>query len=254
VALNEEVVMMGSLRFGLGVLVALFALAAMPAVAAVEAGQALAVTGEVTATQPSGEPRALRVGDAVFSGDLIRTAFDAAVQIRYTDGALVSLAGNTQYRIDEYAYAPGARGFFSLLKGALRTLTGLLGKTDRAEYRVTTPMAVIGVRGTDYQLRLCQSDCPPGYQNGLYLSVFEGAIAAVNEVGEYVIQAGESAFIPDARSPLKRLQDPSIGMGDLQPWRGAGGGGGAAPALIDANAATDVLLEFRATDLIRCNR
>lgn len=233
--------------FGLWGLIAMLAWA--PAVFAVEAGKALARVGQVTATQPGAQSRPLDVGSVVFGGDLIRTEHGSSVQIRYTDGALVSVNANSLYRIDEYAYAPGERGFFSLLKGGLRTLTGLIGKGETAAYRVNTPVATIGIRGTDYALRLCQDDCPPGFENGLYLSVFEGAIIAVNDAGENVLKAGESAFIPAAGLPLRRRDDPSIGFSELMPWHGAGGAG---PIQLDETG-TNPVLEFRATDLVRCN-
>lgn len=241
--------MIGKFRiwFGLWGLIAMFAWA--PAVVAVEAGKVLARVGHVTAMQPGSQVRNLDVGSVVLGGDLIRTASEASVQIRYTDGALASLNANSLYRIDDYAYAPGERGFFSLLKGGLRTLTGLIGKGEPAAYRVNTPVATIGIRGTDYALRLCQNDCPPGFENGLYLSVFEGTIVAVNDVGEYLLKAGESAFIPAAGLPLRRRDDPFIGFGDLMPWHGAGGGG---PITALGDTGVSPVLEFRATDLVRC--
>ena len=233
--------------FGLWGVTAMLAWA--PAVSAVEAGKVLARVGQVTATQPGAQMRPLDVGSAVLGGDLIRTASQASVQIRYTDGALVSLNANSLYRVDDYAYAPGERGFFSLLKGGLRTLTGLIGKGEPAAYRVNTPVATIGIRGTDYALRLCLDDCPSEFENGLYLSVFEGAIVTVNDVGEYLLKAGESAFIPAAGQPLQRRDDPVIGFGDLMPWHGAGGGG---PIITLDEIGAGPVLEFHATDLVRC--
>ena len=48
---------------------------------------------------------------------------------------------------------------FRLLKGGFRTVTGLIGKTDRAQYRVSTQTATIGIRGTDYEVILCDAAC-----------------------------------------------------------------------------------------------
>lgn len=241
--------MIGKFRFWFGLWGFGAMLAWAPTVFAIEAGKVLARVGQVTATQPSAETRRLDVGSVVLGGDLIRTASDASVQIRYTDGALVSLNANSLYRVDDYAYAPGERGFFSLLKGGLRTLTGLIGKGETAAYRINTPVATIGIRGTDYALRLCLDDCPSGFENGLYLSVFEGSIVAVNDVGEYLLKAGESAFIPAAGLPLRRRDDHVIGFGDLMPWHGAGGGG---PTIVLGETGIGPVLEFRATDLVRC--
>jgi len=240
---------MEKFKFWLCVVATFAALACAPAAFALEAGKVLARVGQVTATQAGAVTRNLDVGSAVLSGDLIRTAPASSVQIRYTDGALVSLTANSLYRVDDYAYAPGERGFFSLLKGGLRTLTGLIGKGEPAAYRVSTPVATIGIRGTDYALRLCQNDCPPEFENGLYLSVFEGAIVAANEAGEYPLQAGESAFIPAAGLPLQRRDDPDLGLSELMPWHGAGGGG--TPITLGDVGAGPVL-EFHATDLVRC--
>lgn len=61
------------------------------------------------------------------------------------------------------ASAPGASNgqtaAFRLLKGGFRTVTGLIGKSDRAQYRVSTQTATIGIRGTDYQVILCDAAC-----------------------------------------------------------------------------------------------
>ena len=218
-----------------------------------EVGLVLALTGDVSALQPDGRMRVLANGSPVHGGDLIRTAADAAVQIRFSDGALAMLPGATQYRIDEYrpeSAGANARAFTRLLKGGLRTLSGLIGRIDRAQYRVDTPIATVGIRGTDYALRLCQDDCVPGLANGLYLSVFDGAIVATNDAGEHVVQRGESAFIPDRAAPAQRRDDNPIDFGELQPWRGAGTS--TADSFDDERVANELRMEFRATDLVQC--
>jgi hypothetical protein len=234
------------------------------AASADEAGKMLTTVGDVSATQPNGVARALTAGTSVLSGDVIATGDGSAAQWRYVDGTLVSLPANSRLRIDEYLYPNPERGFFSLLKGALRTLSGTIGHKNRGDYRMTTPVATIGIRGTDYQLRLCQDDCPFGAANGLYLSVFEGAIEAANDAGEFLLQAGESAFIPDRQSSLQRKNDLPEQLFPSEPWHGGGGGGAAASSpsaigaggqsLLGISGVASGGLEFRATDLVRCNR
>ncbi|MHB8453780.1 MAG: FecR family protein [Acidiferrobacterales bacterium] len=189
-------------------LLALFALAAPVAHAAV-VGKALVVSGQVVAQQPDGSTRAL-VADAVIErGDTIISAADSAAQLRFIDGALVTLHAATRFRIDDYYYADGSardHSFFSLLKGGLRTLSGLIGKARHAAYRLDTPVATVGIRGTDYQLRLCHGDCPPGNPDGLYLGVGYGAIAVVNRAGSFNLKSGQYGYLKDATS---RLQYPS---------------------------------------------
>lgn len=52
-----------------------------------------------------------------------------------------------------------SRAFFRLLKGGFRSVSGLIGKANHEDYRVSTPVATIGIRGTRYGARLCQGDC-----------------------------------------------------------------------------------------------
>ena len=58
--------------------------------------------------------------------------------------------------------APGSdssRAFFRLVKGGFRTVSGLIGKASQDDYRVNTPVATIGIRGTRYGVRICQGEC-----------------------------------------------------------------------------------------------
>src|SRR3546814_15472343 len=47
--------------------------------------------------------------------------------------------------------SPSKSGFFRLLKGGFRAVSGLIGRVDHEEYRVSTPVATIGLRGTEYR-------------------------------------------------------------------------------------------------------
>jgi hypothetical protein len=239
-------------RLWLAVLTGLILLVILPKLAyAASVGRVLSATGEVTATQPDGRERPL-VNDAeILDRDTLTTGVTGAAQVRFNDGALVSLRAGTVFRVDEYLYpdrGAGQKGFFSLIRGAYRTLTGLLGKTNRGEYQVNTPLAVIGVRGTDYAARLCRGDCPVGYPDGLYLSVYEGMISATNRTGEYLIKKGESVFIPDPDvrpSPLQQAPDLLLG---------ANAGYVALDTVVSAPAPPTGPIEFRGVDNWVCVR
>ena len=77
---------------------------------------------------------------------------DGRAQIRFTDGSYVSLQPNTDFAISEYKFEGkndgSERGFFGLVKGAMRTVTGAVGRVNRNAYRITTPTATVGIRGT----------------------------------------------------------------------------------------------------------
>lgn len=157
--------------------------------------------GNVVALAPSGEARALAKGAAVASGETVRTDAGARAQLRFDDGALVSLQPQTDFRLDDYHYAGRAdgqeRGFFSLLKGGLRTITGLIGRGNRDAYKVTTSVATIGIRGTEYTLAYSGAD-------RLAVATGEGTIEVCNGAGCALLTSGESAVIAGPAAPLQR--------------------------------------------------
>lgn len=182
--------------------------AALPAFAA--DATLLVVSGEVRVIRAGDPPRGeARSGDELRSGDLIVTRGDGRAQLRFSDGAIVSLQPDTQFRIDDYRFDPQQqRGFFTLLRGAMRTATGAIGKRDRSDYRMRTPTATIGIRGTVYlaEETVCDPRCAPGARAGLRVSVSEGRIAVRSDAGEIEVGEGSAAEVssPDA---LPRLTD-----------------------------------------------
>src|SRR6266571_3038675 len=108
--------------------------------------------GNVTVTGSDGRGRPLTKGAEVKSGDKILSSVDGRAQIRFSDGAYVSLQPNTEFDIKEYRYSGKTDGsesaLFGLFKGAMRTVTGLVGRANKSRYRIATPTATIGIRGT----------------------------------------------------------------------------------------------------------
>lgn len=150
--------------------------------------------GEVVAVQADGVRRPLARGAEVGAGDTVDTGAGRA-QLRFTDGAMVSLQPRTQFRIDAYEFKGqpdgGEKGFFSLLKGAMRTITGAIGKADRKAYRLDTAVATIGIRGTEYAV---------AYGNSITATTNSGLIEVCNAAGCLLVEAGQSVYVPDANT------------------------------------------------------
>lgn len=164
--------------------------AAFPAASlAAGAGRVDFAVGDVKAVAADGRSRALGKGAEVNSGETIDTGSGRA-QVRFTDGAQVSLQPQTQFRIDEYKFAGKTdgeeKGFFSLLKGGLRTITGLVGRANRDNYKVTTSVATIGIRGTEYSV---------SYGNSITVTTGEGTVEVCNAAGCLIINSGETAYV-----------------------------------------------------------
>lgn len=146
--------------------------------------------GDPLLARPGGVAAPLVKGAAVNSGDTVITN-KGRVQLRFSDGAYVSLQPGSEFRVDDYRFEGrtdgSERGVFSLLKGGLRTITGLVGRTNKKAYQVNTSVATIGIRGTEYTI---------AYTNSLSGSVGEGEIEACNGGGCSKFTNGESFFIP----------------------------------------------------------
>ncbi|HEY7760327.1 MAG TPA: FecR family protein [Burkholderiales bacterium] len=166
-------------------------LAPQPAVAAPAARVEFAV-GNPEIASAGGAARPLAKGAAVEAGDTVFTN-DGRVQLRFTDGAYVSLQPQSQFRVDDYRWegrADGSeRGFFSLLRGGLRTITGVVGRSNKRNYRVSTTVATIGIRGTEYKIS--------PLDGGIVGSIGEGAIEVCTGAGCFPFTSGESFLVSD---------------------------------------------------------
>lgn len=171
----------------------------------VAAGHADFVIGNVEAVAADGSQRTLAKGSEINAGEAINTAAGARVQIRFTDGGYVSLQPNSQFRVDNYYYENKSdgkeKGFFSLLKGGLRAITGAIGHVNRDSYQVVTPAATIGIRGTGYNAMLGE---------GLTVSVANGVISLTNKGGSLILAQGQSAFVADFNTaPALTFEKPA---------------------------------------------
>ena len=164
-----------------GLAIVMVTLCAQSALAA-SAARVDFATGDVKAIATDGTSRTLAKGAEVASGDTIDTGGGRA-HLRFSDGALVSLQPQSQFRIDDYRFSGkvdgSEKGFFSLLKGALRTITGLVGRSNRDNYKVSTVVATIGIRGTEYSI---------AYGNSITVSTGEGTVEVCNAAGCLIVE------------------------------------------------------------------
>lgn len=149
------------------------------------AATTVAVNGDVRLVTPqSSTPAAVAVGQRIDSGARLKTASNSGVTIRYDDGQMVALSGSSEYLVDDYRFNPQKpeQGSFvsTLIKGGMRTVSGLIGERNPKDVQVKTLTATVGIRGTDYNLF---------FDGRLYMTVRRGAIAAANEGGEGVFSA-----------------------------------------------------------------
>lgn len=116
------------------------------------AGKFQFVNGEVRVVDVAGQTHAAKKGDEVNAGDAVVTAMSGYAQIRMEDGGLISVRPDTKFKIDAFEFNGKEDGteksFFSLVKGSLRSVTGLVGKLHHDNYQIKTATATIGIRGS----------------------------------------------------------------------------------------------------------
>jgi len=157
--------------------------------------------GNVNLTDANGRVQPLKKGDEVRSGDRIVSGVDGRTQIRFSDGAYVSLQPNSDFDIKEYRFDGKTDGtesaVFSLFKGALRTVTGLVGRVNRNKYSITTPTATIGIRGTGGVISV-------GADGSTLVTGTSGIWTLSNNGGTLEIPAGSSGFAGNPNLPPKQ--------------------------------------------------
>lgn len=120
--------------------------------AAPRAGTMKIVQGHANVTDARGE-RALQPGDAVASTDSISTGPDSAASVVLRDGTTMVLGANSRVELKNFAYDSTTQEgniLVSVLRGSMRMLTGLIGKTRPESIKVITPTSTIGILGTDF--------------------------------------------------------------------------------------------------------
>ncbi len=139
---------------------ALLAFSAAPLLAANKAGDVVLAHGVVSGHVAGGAPRLLGAGSAVQEGDVVSTGPRSVALLKLADGTKITLRPDSQFQIAKYEIGENREeGLMTLFKGGLRAVTGFMSKRNPNAMRLRTSVATIGIRGTEFDARLCGSDC-----------------------------------------------------------------------------------------------
>lgn len=165
----------------------------------------LFVNGVVKIVNKAGIERAAQKGGEVDQGDTVISAPGASAQIEMIDQGFLAVRPSTRLRFDAYVYHERGNGteraLLSLLEGGFRTITGLIGKLHKENYRIQTPNATIGIRGTDHEPMYI----PPGETKlgapGTYDKVNVGIAYIQTPQGTVDIGANQVGFAAPGQIP-----------------------------------------------------
>jgi len=135
------------------VFLALFCLASLSWAAQV-AGTVTQLSGPLLARKADGTVKILSLKSEVESGDTLVTEKNTYALVKLIDNSEITLKPGAIFKIDNFSFdadKPGGdSASFTLVKGGLRSVTGLLGKRNKEKFEMKTPSATIGIRGTTF--------------------------------------------------------------------------------------------------------
>jgi len=126
--------------------------------------------GEASVVHADGSSTPLKKGSVVHQTDSVQTGANGQVHVRMVDQALVSVRPNSRLVIQDYRYDaqdPVKSVIrFSLEQGTMRSITGAGGHAAKDQYRLNTPLAAIGIRGTDFTVAASSLSTVVGVHSG----------------------------------------------------------------------------------------
>jgi len=201
------------------------------------AGTVTHLSGTLSVQLPDGSVRILSQKSAVHAGDVLTTQRDSYAQINFSDGSSMTMRPNTQLKVEQYHFVQDRpqedSSFMRLIKGGLRTITGLVGKRGNLDaYKIGTNTATIGIRGSSGDTLECSQGCDGvtstsgNLEPGTYHATYTGSYYLQNDGGIQTIGEGQFGFIKDPKTPPVILPgDPGLNLAQLPFILGVPGSG-----------------------------
>jgi hypothetical protein len=174
-------------------------LVACAAAIAQTAGEVEFSRGVGFAQTPGQTPRTLGKGLPLQQGDRLTTSDGASAIIKLEDGTRMTVRPNSELVLQQYQFrenAPDNGMLMQLVRGGFRAVTGLISKNSPNAARIQTNTATIGIRGTDFDARVCVRDCgvesarvaaaarPNAIQASAKIISSQGEVNAVDAAGQ----------------------------------------------------------------------
>ena len=119
--------------------------------------------GAAVAQSPGKLPRVMGKGLSLEEGDRLTTADGAMAIVKLQDGTRLTLRPNSELIMQSYRFGTAQSEdnsmVMQLLRGGMRAITGLISKGSPNAARIQTSTATVGIRGTDFDARLCGPEC-----------------------------------------------------------------------------------------------
>jgi hypothetical protein len=129
-----------------------------------------------------GTTRQLSANASVFLDEVLSTGDAARLEVTFTDSTRLTLGEKATLTLGTYVFNPGARRRtirFALV-GAVRFVSGKLSKLVSSRVSLTTPVASVGICGTDFF-------AGPIDDQALGVLLIDGAVSVSNAAGQRLL-------------------------------------------------------------------
>ena len=196
-----------------------------------EAGKILLAIGDVKVSR-GGQMIPITKGASIQAGDGVITGVASNAQLRMSDGAIIALRAQSEFKINEYNFNGKADGSekanVSLVKGGVRAVTGVIGRENKDNLQINAVVATVGIRGTGFNINVCEANCfnpdKTPVKDGLYAGVFEGKIVVKNQASTEAVGVNQYLYVADKDTkpqfilaPPNFLPDPLTGQKSAKP-------------------------------------
>jgi hypothetical protein len=169
-------------------------------------GRIAVAKGEVL-IERVGQTILAKAGTKLEEQDKITTAAHSKAQIIFTDETIITIGKNSVFKIDEYLFAENQepKATFSFAKGAIRSITGKIGKIAPKKFQLKTKTATMGIRGTHFfaVVREAVGELPPSTLFGCTKGAIAVAPVTANNVPiiPVLVPAGQITNVVQNQAP-----------------------------------------------------
>lgn len=146
----------------------------------------------------------VNLGTLLEKNDIITTKSNSKLQIIFNDNTIVTVGKSSKFNINDYIFdektPQNSKTDFQLLKGTFRVITGKIGKINRDKFKLKVKSATIGIRGTNFIVRL--------ERQGFYVTVTDGGVYITHPdaPGEKVlVDKNETAKVVDGKIEVYKI-------------------------------------------------
>ena len=179
------------------------------------AAEVRSATGVVFAQPQGGQVKIVQTGAKLAVGDTVGTQKGAFALVVFNDGSRVALRPESAIAIRGFSFKPddpaNDQMSVQLLKGWLRNVSGQIGKRgNEAAFDMKVADTTIGIRGTDFGVRLCDEECAASQE-----SVPEGVLPQSGRLGQLLSSNAPVQRLSEGVTPLELAAGGALFLGDV---------------------------------------